>query len=982
MRKPDAGEESEQETMAGPDFPSDLPEDSLLSYDPSQTHLRIAPGVSDSMRLNASQLPTSDNIQMSRWALRLEKGMEDGVEEEEVGQGGSTFRLRKIVGKGGFGEVWEAVQVSLNRIVAVKRLRRDILQGDEEDRSLMSKVMKAEFRQEAVTTANLDHPNIVPVHDLGVDEDGSPLIAMKYVRGDPWNKLIEDEFNATDPAEFLARHIPILVQVTQAVAFAHSRGVVHRDLKPAQVIVGEFGEVLLADWGLSMVFDREALARVGQRIDLQFLHTADSASNPAGTPAFMAPEQTERRPNRIGPWTDVYLLGGILYYLLTAKPPHQAVSTREAFLRASLGDVPPPEKATPGRDMPPELVDLAMIAMKPDIKDRLQTAGEFLHLIQDYLSGSSRRRESLTITDQVARDLEKKGATYGDFGHCIGHVSRAQALWGDNPSISWLSQRSHTQWCRAALANDDLVLARLQAESLEPSEIRDQLLIAVSQAEDRARRRERIRHWSISFVGIFFMGMLALGTWFNRQVMVERDNALAERDKAQTARNDAHRLVNFMLTDLRESLEPSAQLEPLLQVGQSVLDYYNRVPEDEASIETKRQRALALRTVGLVQRQLGDSGLALDLLRQFNEACVEIVAEEPGNEEWLSQLGYSHILIGQVLADQGDIKGQQVNLARALAAAVKAALRTLGPEADDGSIAREDLDKINSFLLAQDDLSGLGADQEKLVEVVDRLVASKQNDPDWTGDMATAYSWLGDAFLRQGNIGLARVTFERELKVREFLSKEYPSDGGFRIDLAESLMRTGQLSESEGEQVLANEAYSKALDIAQRGRVEEPSQPRWLRLLAAVHLRRSTLHLAAEDLPRAVAEGDMGLDQAQTLASRDSNNALWQHTLLKAVLQAGRARAASGRLADAKRAYESGLLVAERLAYKDPNSNLWRGDIVTLVGAYIALGEAFEGQNDLNALAEICATAGITLTTLAPVPGVAELEQVWAKACH
>src|SRR5690606_21487394 len=102
-----------------------------------------------------------------------------------------------------------------------------------------------QFQQEAVITANLEHPNIVPVYDLGVDSDGRPLLAMKLVRGTPWDLLIDADFKELVTDEYLAKHLPILLSMCQAVAFAHSRRIIHRDLKPSQVMVGEFGEVLL-----------------------------------------------------------------------------------------------------------------------------------------------------------------------------------------------------------------------------------------------------------------------------------------------------------------------------------------------------------------------------------------------------------------------------------------------------------------------------------------------------------------------------------------------------------------------------------------------------------------------------------------------------------------------------------------------------------------------------------------------------------------
>jgi serine/threonine protein kinase len=172
-----------------------------------------------------------------------------GAGEINMPKNGAAFRLIRRIGRGGMGEVWEAVQVSLNRAVAVKRV---VTHGKASDSTA---ARTRDFMMEALVSARLEHPNIVPVHDLGRDEAGAPLLAMKLVKGASWETRIREEFETLPPEQFLSRHIPTLIAVAQAVAFAHSRGVVHRDIKPSQVMLGDYGEVLLMDWGLAVVLD-------------------------------------------------------------------------------------------------------------------------------------------------------------------------------------------------------------------------------------------------------------------------------------------------------------------------------------------------------------------------------------------------------------------------------------------------------------------------------------------------------------------------------------------------------------------------------------------------------------------------------------------------------------------------------------------------------------------------------------------------------
>ncbi len=187
------------------------------------------------------------------------------------------------------GEVVAARQTALGREVAIKRLPRSGVTARDQ----------ARFRSEAILASSLDHPNIVPIHDLGVDQEGRTFFAMKKVQGTHWGA----RFRQLGEAE----NLEILIRVCDAVAFAHSRGVLHRDLKPDNIMIGEFGEVLLMDWGLAVRLDD--------------LHR-ESSRFASGSPAYMAPEMACADNAAIGIRSDVYLLGACLYELLVGEPPH------------------------------------------------------------------------------------------------------------------------------------------------------------------------------------------------------------------------------------------------------------------------------------------------------------------------------------------------------------------------------------------------------------------------------------------------------------------------------------------------------------------------------------------------------------------------------------------------------------------------------------------------------------------------------------
>ena len=162
---------------------------------------------------------------------------------------------------------------------------------------------REKFLSEAVVTGDLDHPNIVPIYDLGTNESNALFYSMKRVQGTPWSKAIGEKSQA--------ENLDILLKVADAVAFAHSNGVVHRDLKPDNVMLGDYGEVLVMDWGL-------ALATSSFR-HAEFVTGHESMG---GTPAYMAPEMVTGPFELIGPPADIYLLGALLYEVATGRVPH------------------------------------------------------------------------------------------------------------------------------------------------------------------------------------------------------------------------------------------------------------------------------------------------------------------------------------------------------------------------------------------------------------------------------------------------------------------------------------------------------------------------------------------------------------------------------------------------------------------------------------------------------------------------------------
>lgn len=284
------------------------------------------------------------------------------------------------IGRGGMGTVNLTVDRSLRRKVALKTLRT-------ENAPKLRQVQR--FVDEAQITGQLDHPNIVPIHELGRDANGSFFFTMKWVQGKTLEKLIFDEGDRRLEPDRLANLLRILTKACEAVAFAHSRGVIHRDLKPANIMVGEFGQVYIMDWGVARILPsetgRSAEVSLGSIIEREELDTEGTV---VGTPAYMAPEQVEGQHDFVGPRTDVFSLGATLYHILTGQAPYRGPNYYAILMEALSCRPAPPEEMVENATLPAELAQITRRAMAPSPDDRFDSVSELQEQIERFLRGA------------------------------------------------------------------------------------------------------------------------------------------------------------------------------------------------------------------------------------------------------------------------------------------------------------------------------------------------------------------------------------------------------------------------------------------------------------------------------------------------------------------------------------------------------------------------------------------------------------------
>lgn len=406
---------------------------------------------------------------------------------------------KKLLGEGGIGAVYAAQQKSIDRQVAIKVLK---------SRAARRESSRLSFVSEAMITGELDHPNIVPVYDLGLDSASNPFYVMKQVQGVEWADRIRDNS--------LRENLDILLRVADAIAMAHARGIIHRDLKPANVMLGEFGEVLVMDWGLASPApdsprrDSFPKARFG------------------GTPCYMAPEMASGPVDQVDRRSDIYLLGAILFEILTGSTPHPQKTVKECLRCAAENEIV--DTGESGL-----LIDVALKAMSTLPKDRYQAVAEFQDAVQEYFI----HLESISLAEHGEEHLEKAQATgeYDDYSRAVFAYEQARELWPENDAAESGLSAARLAYAGSALrkGDHDLCGSVLDMEDPAHTELRLKLYEDITTKrradQERSRRIQLVQRIAIGLIAFIVVTVVVAFVW----ITSERNNALTAQKNAEDA---------------------------------------------------------------------------------------------------------------------------------------------------------------------------------------------------------------------------------------------------------------------------------------------------------------------------------------------------------------------------------------------------------------------------------------------------------------
>lgn len=412
----------------------------------------------------------------------------------EPTSGGRRFRVLRSHARGGLGEVSVAYDEELHREVALKEIRADLSSDSE---------CRGRFLVEAEITAGLEHPSIVPVYGLGTFEDGRPFYVMRFIRGENLDEAIrrfhDDPANKADcrqRARQLRKLLKRFIDVCNAIDYAHSRGVLHRDLKPRNIMLGKYGETLLVDWGVAKATGHREIRSDVSEATVRPHATGDSTPTQVGmavgTPAFMSPEQASGKIAELGPATDVFGLGATLYMLLTGQPPQSGTDRAELMLRAQRGEFRRPRQVDPTVPSALDAICLRAMALRPF--DRYPSAGALAEDVERWLGDEPVRAYCEGMSERLLRWTRRnRAAAVSSIAATvlIALVSVAGALFAGYYAVEADTAKKTAQSAQQVAeeqtqrAEDALKLAKAATKRAEDSlaELKTEKLLNRTQAE-------------------------------------------------------------------------------------------------------------------------------------------------------------------------------------------------------------------------------------------------------------------------------------------------------------------------------------------------------------------------------------------------------------------------------------------------------------------------------------------------------------------
>ncbi|MBA3392058.1 MAG: serine/threonine protein kinase [Deltaproteobacteria bacterium] len=803
----------------------------------------------------------------------------------------SCYVADREIARGGMGRIIAAQDQRLGRKVALKELLEPA--GEQLTR----------FQREALITARLQHPGIVPVYEAGRWPSGEPFFAMKLVSGRPLDRVIADARTLEDRLALLPR----IAAATDAIAYAHSQRVVHRDLKPANVLIGDFGETVVIDWGLAKDLEAGDSLESANRPPITRPSTRKIDSNGSsltvagavmGTPAYMAPEQARGEP--VDERADVFALGAMLYHLLAGVPPYNARTATDVIAAAALGRVVPLSEREAGA--PHDLVAIVDRAMAPVPADRYAHAGELADELRRFLTGQLVSAHRYTTLQRVMRFVKRHRAAV-----TIATIATIGFAVGGTYAVRNIVEAKDTAERERSIA----VARRQAAETLI-----DEML---SDMKDRLQAIGRID--LLSNLGVEIRNYY---------------DALAKMPGGMPA-EDIERMalaVELVGRAERDSGQSDRALATLTR-GRALLE---GAVAGATTPETRFKRTMIARLdfwIGTIHQQRGKAAAAIVAYGKSRERFVSLRAEAPTDRFVLLWSAENHDRLGDLLRNEGKIDQAFEEYSEAKASRERASSQASSRPSEEVRALSTSHLKLGSIYQARGESAAALAGYRAALRLRETVLESQADNVVIQEEVLEVQDALAELQRQIGDSKSAVETYQQALPIMDALVRREPSNtiwkrrrGGLYADLGFALLDSGDFKGGLAE-------LDRAVECQQDLLARDPKSAQFAIDLSRSYMRAGDGHLYLGAIDDGIAKYELSLDIRQKLAKKDAKSAPYRRALAWSLHKLANAHAQKGDVPRALANHERVLAIRTKLVEESPTQSGFKNE---LASTEVALG--------------------------------------------
>jgi serine/threonine protein kinase/tetratricopeptide (TPR) repeat protein len=847
------------------------------------------------------------------------------------------YRADREVARGGMGRIVAAEDQRLRRPVAIKELIEP------------SPEQLGRFHREALITARLQHPGIVPVYEAGCWPSGEPFFAMKLVSGRPLDRVIAETRTLEDRLALLPR----IAAAADAIAYAHSQRVIHRDLKPANVLIGDFGETVVIDWGLAKHLDDDdgpapdrpaAPERPTTPMRAQSVPSSSAAGRSSergastltvagavmGTPAYMAPEQARGEP--VDQRADVFALGAMLYHLLAGVPPYNARTATDVIAAAAHGKVVP--LGARERGAPPDLAAIVERAMSPLPFDRYGDAGELASELRRFLTGQLVSSHRYTAAQRVSRFVRRHRAAVtiavlATIGFAAGGTFAVRRILHERDAADHERRLADTRRQAAEQLIDRML-----------SDVRTRLL-QIGRIDLLASLGTEIRNYYGTLATIPG-GMPAddvdrMASAIELIGLAERDSGKLDEALATWAEARA-RLTSAVAGPSRGQRTMIARLDFEIgtihqqrgKIDQALAAYHQARRELAALLSEAPGDRSALLVAADTHDRLGDlhrnGGRVDDAFREYSEAKAhrERAASSPNNrpQDEVLALSTSHLKLGSVY----QVRGESAKALEEYRACLRLRTGILDGRRDNVELQNKVLEvefTLGDLQRSVGDARGAIETYGKALPVMTALTRRDPANTSWQRLRGNFESDFGFALLDDGQYRAGLSQLETAIATQRDLVERDPQSTTWQGDLSRSFTRAGDAQLYLGDTDRAIELYRLGLVVRQGLVAKDGRSASYRRSLAWSYTKLAIAHLHVRDLPSAIDGHEQALALRARLVEESPGQSGYRNELASSEVALGRLIAA-GDPRRSRQLIEAGLARSRALVAADPINHEWK----------------------------------------------------------